>query len=70
MDEVQRGGAGGELALLFRDDVLSNMISFRSTTAAAFLDDVRRHGAEVEVVGMNSASSILVDRHAPLVQAG
>ncbi|MFC7737686.1 SulP family inorganic anion transporter [Roseomonas sp. GCM10028921] len=43
-------------------------------TAVAALEAVvtklRRHGAEVELVGMNSASSILVDRHAPLVQAG
>ena len=42
-------------------------------TAVAALDEVvaklRRHGAAVEVVGLNEASAILVDRHAPLVAA-
>ncbi|WP_267396266.1 MULTISPECIES: SulP family inorganic anion transporter [unclassified Sphingomonas] len=43
-------------------------------TAVGALEDVvaamRRHGIVVEVVGMNEASAILVDRHAPLVTAG
>jgi len=40
-------------------------------TAVAALEDVvakmRRHGMAVEVVGLNEASAILVDRHAPLI---
>jgi len=40
-------------------------------TAVGALEDVaatmRRHGMTVEVVGLNEASAILVDRHAPLV---
>jgi SulP family sulfate permease len=40
-------------------------------TAVAALEDVvsrlRAHGITVEVVGLNAASSVLVDRHAPLV---
>ncbi|ONG51588.1 sodium-independent anion transporter [Pseudoroseomonas deserti] len=43
-------------------------------TAVAALEGVvtrlRRHGIAVELVGMNQASAILVDRHAPLVQGG
>ncbi len=41
-------------------------------TAVAALEDVvskmRAHGIAVEVVGLNDASSVLVDRHAPLVR--
>jgi SulP family sulfate permease len=41
-------------------------------TAVATLDEVvsrmRRHGSEVEILGLNQASAILVDRHAPLVR--
>jgi SulP family sulfate permease len=41
-------------------------------TAVGALEDVvgklRRHGVAVELVGMNAASAILVDRHAPLVR--
>lgn len=41
-------------------------------TAVATLDEVvskmRRHGTVVDVIGLNQASSILVDRHAPLVR--
>lgn len=41
-------------------------------TAVGALEDVtstmRRHGMTVEVVGLNEASSILVDRHAPLMR--
>ena len=41
-------------------------------TAVGVLDDVvgklRRHGAVVEVVGLNGASAVLVDRHAPLMR--
>ena len=41
-------------------------------TAVGALDDVaatmRRHGMSVEVVGLNEASAILVDRHAPLMR--
>lgn len=40
-------------------------------TAVSALEDVvarmRAHGIAVEVVGLNAASSVLVDRHAPLV---
>ncbi|RZI72540.1 MAG: SulP family inorganic anion transporter [Pseudomonas sp.] len=40
-------------------------------TAVGALEDLvtrmRRHGTAVEVVGMNEASAILVDRHAPLL---
>jgi SulP family sulfate permease len=40
-------------------------------TAVAALEDIvsklRAHGIAVEVVGLNAASSVLVDRHAPLV---
>ncbi len=40
-------------------------------TAVAALEDVvsklRAHGVAVEVIGLNAASSVLVDRHAPLV---
>ncbi len=40
-------------------------------TAVAALDDVvakmRSHGMAVELVGLNAASAVLVDRHAPLV---
>jgi SulP family sulfate permease len=42
-------------------------------TAVGALDTVvakmRRHGIAVDVIGLNEASAILVDRHAPLVQA-
>ncbi len=42
-------------------------------TAVGTLDDVvaklRRHGIAVEVIGLNRASAILVDRHAPLLGA-
>jgi SulP family sulfate permease len=42
-------------------------------TAVGALETVvtkmRRHGIAVEVIGLNEASAILVDRHAPLVQA-
>jgi len=41
-------------------------------TAVGALEDVvarmRRHGMAVEVVGLNEASAILVDRHAPLIR--
>jgi SulP family sulfate permease len=41
-------------------------------TAVAALDGVvgklRRHGIAVEVVGLNQASAVLVDRNAPLLQ--
>jgi SulP family sulfate permease len=41
-------------------------------TAVGALEDVvgklRRHGVVVDLVGMNTASAILVDRHAPLVR--
>jgi SulP family sulfate permease len=41
-------------------------------TAIAALDDVvskmRRHGMTVEVIGLNQASAVLVDRHAPLLR--
>ncbi len=41
-------------------------------TAVGALEDIvarmRRHGIAVEVVGLNAASAILVDRHAPLVR--
>ncbi len=41
-------------------------------TAVGALDDVvakmRRHGIAVELVGLNRASAILIDRHAPLMQ--
>jgi SulP family sulfate permease len=41
-------------------------------TAAGALEDVvtkmRRHGIVVELIGLNEASAILVDRHAPLVR--
>jgi SulP family sulfate permease len=41
-------------------------------TAVAALDDVastmRRHGIVVDVVGLDEASAILVDRHAPLMR--
>lgn len=33
------------------------------------VDTLRRHGILVELVGLNQASAILVDRHAPLVRA-
>jgi SulP family sulfate permease len=43
-------------------------------TAVAALDGVvgkmRRHGIRVEVIGLNEASAVLVDRHAPLIQEG
>ena len=42
-------------------------------TAVGALEGVvmrmRRHGMAVEVIGLNAASAVLVDRHAPLVQA-
>jgi len=31
---------------------------------------MRRHGLSVEVAGLNEASAVLVDRHAPLLQEG
>ena len=38
-------------------------------TAVGALDDVvtrmRRHGIAVETIGLNRASAVLVDRHAP-----
>ncbi|WP_419899563.1 SulP family inorganic anion transporter [Roseomonas sp. USHLN139] len=43
-------------------------------TAVGALEGVvtrlRRHGIAVELVGLNQASAILVDRHAPLIQEG
>jgi SulP family sulfate permease len=43
-------------------------------TAVAALEGVvgkmRRHGLSVEVAGLNEASAVLVDRHAPLLQEG
>ncbi len=45
LDRVYREAAGPrDLAVLFRDDLLSNKVSFRSTDAGGFLDDVRRLG--------------------------
>jgi SulP family sulfate permease len=45
---------------------------FWDITAVGALEDVvaklRRHGAAVTIVGLNEASAILVDRHAPLVR--
>jgi sulfate permease, SulP family len=42
-------------------------------TAVGTLEDLvskmRRHGTIVELIGLNAASAILVDRHAPLVRA-
>jgi SulP family sulfate permease len=42
-------------------------------TAVAALEGavakMRRHGIRVEVIGLNEASAVLVDRHAPLVQS-
>ncbi len=42
-------------------------------TAVGALEDVvtkmRRHGMTVELIGLNEASAVLVDRHAPLVRA-
>jgi SulP family sulfate permease len=42
-------------------------------TAVAALESVvtkmRHHGIGVELIGMNEASAVLVDRHAPLIQA-
>jgi SulP family sulfate permease len=42
-------------------------------TAVGTLEDLvtkmRRHGTIVELIGLNQASAILVDRHAPLVRA-
>jgi SulP family sulfate permease len=35
----------------------------------AVVTKMRRHGMTVDVIGLNEASAILVDRHAPLVQA-
>ena len=41
-------------------------------TAVGALEEVtstmRRHGMAVEVVGLNNASAVLVDRHAPLMR--
>ena len=41
-------------------------------TAVGALEDVastmRRHDMTVELVGLNAASAILVDRHAPLIR--
>jgi SulP family sulfate permease len=41
-------------------------------TAVGALEDIvtrmRRHGIPVELIGLNEASAILVDRHAPLVR--
>ena len=41
-------------------------------TAVGALEDVvtklRRHGAAVELIGLNEASAVLVDRHAPLIR--
>ncbi|MCR0983288.1 SulP family inorganic anion transporter [Roseomonas populi] len=43
-------------------------------TAVSALEGVvaklRRHGAAVEVIGLNEASAVLVDRHGPAIQAG
>jgi SulP family sulfate permease len=43
-------------------------------TAVGALEDVvaklRRHGIAVEVIGLNQASAVLVDAHAPLVRTG
>lgn len=42
-DRVHREQAGGRsIAVLFRDDILSNQISFKSTDARHFLDTLRR----------------------------
>jgi 4-alpha-glucanotransferase len=44
-DRVYREHAGArELAVLFRDDILSNKISFRTVDAHGFIDDLRRLG--------------------------
>ncbi len=44
---VYREGAGvRELAVLFRDDLLSNKVAFRTTDVAGFLQDLRRLGPE------------------------
>jgi len=34
------------------------------------VDKLRRHGIAVELIGLNEASAILVDRHAPLIREG
>jgi predicted glycosyl hydrolase (DUF1957 family) len=47
VDVVYRAQAGaGTISVLFRDDVLSNRISFRKTTADEFVDDLGRIGGD------------------------
>jgi SulP family sulfate permease len=47
---------------------------FWDVTAVGALEGVvtrmRRHGIQVELVGLNEASATLVDRHGPLIAAG
>lgn len=59
-----------------RDEARNVRIDLRAAhlwdvTAVGALEDVvtkmRRHGLAVEVVGLNAASAVLVDRHAPVV---
>ena len=45
-DVARMGDAAGALSVLFRDDMLSNRISFRATGAAHFVDDLRERGRE------------------------
>lgn len=48
-DRVFRTRVGdAELAVLFRDDVLSNRISFRETNPSEFLEDVARVGGDAD----------------------
>jgi hypothetical protein len=55
---VYREGAGArELAVLFRDDLLSNKVAFRTTDVAGFLQDLRRLGPE----GANRYAVIAMD---------
>lgn len=42
----EAAGDGHTLAILFRDDLLSNKVAFRTTDVAGFLQDVRRLGAD------------------------
>jgi len=49
INQVHRVGAGGsEIAVLFRDDVRSNRISFRETDAQHFIDDLSRVGGTAD----------------------
>lgn len=47
---------------------------FWDVTSVAALENVvtrlRRHGITVELIGLNQASAILIDRHSPIIQAG